>query len=198
MLFLNGVIFVTHATPKGIILFGSPGSGTTTLGKELAKQLTYPHFDLDDIHWRWDTEIPYTIYHSKDERIKLTKNAIDGHKNFIMSGSMWSIRKTFEPMFEMAIYVQASVEVRAERLRSRSLARWGSRVLKGGDMYEYHEAYRDYNITAQQYDRDDSPQSYRKQHEQWVRELPCPVLQIDGAKGISENIAFILNQYDSI
>lgn len=40
---------------KGIIIFGAPGSGKTTLGAELARQLDFPHFDLDDYHWRWDT-----------------------------------------------------------------------------------------------------------------------------------------------
>jgi len=178
---------------RGVILFGSPGAGTTTIGKELAKQLNYPHIDLDDFHWRWDTDIPYTIMRSKNERINLIMDAIVEHENFIMSGSMWSIRESFEPMFNLAVYVYASAKVRAERLRSRSFARWGDRVLAGGDMYQHHEAYRDYYAAALQYDNDESSQSYRAQHEQWVRELPCPVLKVDGGKDIQENTARVLN-----
>jgi len=182
----------------GIILFGSPGSGTTTLGKELAKQLNYPHLDLDDYHWRWDTEIPYTVLRSSDERVRLITDAVDGRKNFIMSGSMWSIRKSFENMFELAVYVTASTEIRAERLRARSLARWSSRVIAGGDMFEHHEVYKDYHAAAQQYDKDESPQSYRKQHEQWIKELPCPVLRADGEKELSQNIILILKRMETI
>lgn len=55
---------------KGIIIFGAPGSGQTTLGKEVARQLNFHHFDLDDYHWRWDTEIPYIIFRSEEERIR--------------------------------------------------------------------------------------------------------------------------------
>ena len=38
---------------RGIIVFGSPGSGTTTLGRAVAAQLGFAHFDLDDYLWRW-------------------------------------------------------------------------------------------------------------------------------------------------
>jgi len=183
---------------RGIIIFGSSGSGTTSLGKELAKQLNYPHFDLDDFHWSWETEIPYTVLRSKDERIGLIMDAIRGYKSFVMSGSMWSIRKSFESMFDLAIYVSASAMVRAERLRSRSISRWGSRVLEGGDMFEHHEAYRDYLAVAQQYDDDKSSMSYRSQHEQWADELPCPVLRVDGESDIQENIVWVLEQCLSI
>ena len=181
---------------RGIIIFGS--SGSTTLGKELARQLNYPHFDLDDFHWLSDTKIPYTVLRSNDERISLIKDAIHGYEDFVMSGSMWSIRKSFESTFDMAIYVLASAIVRAERLRSRSISRWGSRVLEGGDMFENHEVYRDYLAAAQQYDNDKSSMSYHNQHEQWVDELPCQVLRVDGESDIQENVAQILVQYLSI
>ena len=45
---------------RGIIVFGSPGSGTTTLGRAVAAQLGFAHFDLDDYLWRWDTEVHFT------------------------------------------------------------------------------------------------------------------------------------------
>lgn len=48
--------------PREILLFGAMGVGDTSLGKEVAKRLNYPHLDLDDYHRCWDTEIPYTIF----------------------------------------------------------------------------------------------------------------------------------------
>ncbi len=39
---------------RGIIIFGAMGTGKTTLGRELAQQLNFQHFDLDDYHYRWD------------------------------------------------------------------------------------------------------------------------------------------------
>jgi adenylate kinase family enzyme len=48
--------------PRGVIVFGAPGSGKTTLGKELARQLNFQHLDLDDHYWNWDIEVvPFTI-----------------------------------------------------------------------------------------------------------------------------------------
>ena len=34
--------------PHGIIVFGASGSGCTTLGRALARQLNFEHFDTDD------------------------------------------------------------------------------------------------------------------------------------------------------
>ena len=181
--------------PRGIILFGAMGVGDTTLGKAVAKRLSYPHIDLDDYHWRWDTKIPYTIFHSKEDRIKSIMAAIAKHEHFVMSGSMWSIRKRFEPMFEMAVFLTAPAEVRAQRLRACSQSRWGKRVLPGGDMYEASELYRDYLSWARKYDTDIRPDACLLQHEQWIAELPCPVLRLDGINPICENTDFVAAQY---
>lgn len=180
---------------RGIILFGAMGVGDTTLGKEVAKRLNYPHFDIDDYSWRWDTEIPYTIFRSQEERTEHLMSDISKQPYFVMSGPMWSIRKAFEPLFDMAVFMTAPAEIRAERLRARSISRWGDRVLPGGDMYETNDAYRDYLACASRYDKDIRPDSCMAQHEQWVAELPCPVLRVDGTREISENAERVIAQY---
>lgn len=181
--------------PRGIILFGAMGVGDTTLGKEVARRLAFPHFDLDDYHWRWDTEIPYTVFRSREERTAHLRKDLSKHPFFVMSGSMWSIRKAFEPMFDLAVFMTAPADIRAERIRSRSIARWGDRVLPGGDMYEASEVYRDYAACARSYDMDLSPQACITQHERWARELPCPVLRVDGTKDIAQNAEWIVRKY---
>ena len=47
--------------PRGIIIFGSAGSGKTTLGKMVAEDLGFPYFDIDDYIWRKNTDIPFTV-----------------------------------------------------------------------------------------------------------------------------------------
>ena len=181
--------------PRGIIIFGAMGVGDTTVGKELARRLNFQHFDLDDYHWRWDTEIPYTVFRSQEERTAHLMSDISKHPHFVMSGSMWSIRKAFEPLFDLAVFMTAPAEIRAQRLRDRALVRWGSRVLPGGDMYKAHEAYRDYLACARSYDTDITTQACIVQHEQWVQELPCPVLRVDGTKSVGENVDYILEKF---
>ncbi|MCT4598274.1 MAG: AAA family ATPase [Vallitalea sp.] len=46
---------------RGIIIFGSPGSGKTTLGKMVAEKLGIPYFDIDDYTWRKDTDKPFEL-----------------------------------------------------------------------------------------------------------------------------------------
>ena len=53
----------------GIMITGSSGAGKTTLGEVLAKELGYIFVDIDEYIWRKDTEIPFSIMYSKDEKI---------------------------------------------------------------------------------------------------------------------------------
>lgn len=181
--------------PNGIIIFGAMGVGDTTLGKSVAEKLCVPHIDPDDYHWRWDANIPYTVFRSRQARTKLIMQTISAAPRFVMSGSMWSIREYFASFFELAVFLTAPAETCAERLRSRSIARWGSRVLPGGDMYEASGVYRDYLACANAYDQDIRPQMCRLQHEQWARELPCPVLRLDGTLPIAENTDVVVSNY---
>lgn len=175
---------------RGIIIFGSSGSGTTTLGREVAKQLEFQHFDLDDYLWRWDTEIPFTVTRPREERTELLMSDISRFPYFVMSGSMDSYNVPFVPLFDLAVFNSAPVETRVERVKAREFARFGDRILPGGDMFENHK-----NILScvSRYDMDASP--CRRVHEQWAATLPCPVLHIDGTASIAENVALIVEQY---
>ena len=184
--------------PSGIILFGGMGVGDTTLGKEVAKILDYPHIDIDEYIWRWDTPLPYTLRWSKEEKIERLMTAISGHPHFVMSGSMWSFRKSFEAFFDLAVFMTAPAEVRAERIKERSIRRWEDRVLPGGDMYERDSAYRDYLACARRYDTGTVDEFSMAQHEKWAGELICPVLRVDGTKTIDENAKAVVDFYRSL
>ena len=76
---------------RGMILFGGMGVGDSTLGRAAAKRLHWPHIDLDDFIWRWDTEIPFTVIRPRAEKIALLNEAIARHPHFVMSGSMFTV-----------------------------------------------------------------------------------------------------------
>jgi adenylate kinase family enzyme len=177
---------------RGTIIFGSSGSGTTTLGSEVARQLGFQHFDLDDYLWLWDTALPFTATRPREERIALLLNDISKFPHFVMSGSMDSYNAPFVPLFDLAVLLSAPVDVRVERVSARELARFGERILPDGDMYESHKEFLAY---VRRYDTDGSP--CRRVHEQWAATLPCPVLHIDGTAAIAENTAQIVEQYSS-
>ena len=177
---------------RGIIIFGASGSGTTTLGREVARRLYFPHFDLDDYHWCWDAEIPFTVLRSVDEKRDMLMKDISKYPRFVMSGSMESIRKTFDPMFDLAVFVSAPTEIRVERVRAREFAWFGERILLGGDMYKNHQ---DFLAEVRGYDTGEPPIVCLKRHERWIAELPCPVLRVDGTREVSENAELVAARY---
>ena len=83
----------------GIMIIGPSGSGKTTLGKLLANELGYPYYDVDDYIWRTDTEKPYTVMYSREEKINRLSQAVSSCEHFVMAGSMSSFHQAFEEMF---------------------------------------------------------------------------------------------------
>ena len=182
----------------GIIVFGASGAGSTTLGKEVAGRLNFQHLDIDDYLWRWDTEIPFTVTHPPEERTEHLMSAIKKHPKFVISGTIFSDRKLFHPLLDIAVFISTPVQVCAKRVRAREHARWGERILPGGDMYKstrFHGDSKDYLINAQKYETADVSKFGRKLHEQWISELPCPVIRMDGTKVISENADLVIEQF---
>jgi hypothetical protein len=132
------------------------------------------------------------IFRPKEEIIEHLMRDISKYPYFVMSGSMGSIRGLFNPLFDLAAFVTVPTEIRMERLRAREFAMFGERILPGGDMYEQNIKFLD---EAVRYDTGEPPQVCLKQHEQWSAELPCPVLNVDGTKDISGNVAWIAKQF---
>jgi len=176
---------------KGIIIFGPAGSGKTTLGKAVAESLGFPYYDLDYYIWRNDTEVPFTQLQTREEKTDLLMCDIVKFPNFVMAGSMNSFSEPFVPLFSLAVFLTAPIEICIERITERQTAKYGNRIKPGGDMYENHLEFID--IVSRYYYSNESP-CYSK-HTEWAETLPCPVLRMDGTLSIAENTAFIVEQY---
>lgn len=175
---------------RGIIIFGSAGSGKTTLGRLVAAQLNFPYFDIDDYIWRKDTPQPYTVMYSREEKAKRLMADISKQLHFVMAGSMDSFHAPFDPLFDLAVHLTADTAIRLDRVQKRAYDAYGARILPGGDMYEGHQKFLD---AAARYDSDGSP-SYAV-HRAWADTLSCPVLHLDGADALEKNTAIIIDAY---
>lgn len=173
--------------PRGIIIFGSAGSGKTTLGKMVGRQLNYPYFDIDDYIWRTDTAIPFTVMYSREEKAGRLLDAISRHEHFVMAGSMDSFNAPFVPLFDLAVHITARPKVKLARIHERELAIYGDRILAGRDMYEEHQRFLD---SASRYDTDGSP--CLKTHLEWAATLPCEVLYLNGEDELNRNAELIV------
>lgn len=175
---------------RGIIIFGSAGSGKTTLGKLVAEQLNYPYFDIDDYIWRKDTLIPFTVMYSREEKANRLMNDISRYKHFVMAGSMDSFNAPFVPLFDLAVHITTDAQIRLSRIHQRELDIYGNRILEGGDMYEDHQRFLE---NSARYDNDGSP--CLKTHLEWAATLPCKVLYLNGADELKENTSLIIKEY---
>ena len=75
------------------------------------------------------------------------------------------------------------------RLRHRLHARFGERMLPGGDMYESSQAFL---ARAASYDEGGLDIRSRQLHEEWLGTLPCPILCFKGEYTIEEQLAVLM------
>jgi len=191
--FLKGDLNICRPASRGIIINGAAGTGKTTLGGELAKQLGFKHMDLDDYYFSRESE--FAGLRPRNEIIELLKADLEKHSRFVMSGTIGSILWDFiNPLLDLAVLLFVPTETRLERVKARAYKRFGERALKGGDLYDNHQEFYD---RTQQYDTGFHSVS-KERHEKWATEINCPVLRVDGTKPIYENIKWILGQYLSI
>ena len=174
-----------------IHIFGASGTGTTTLGHLLSKQIDIPHIDTDDYFWE-KSLIPYTKKREVNERADLLKTELQRFPEWILSGSLVGWGNFTIPLFTLAIFLWIPEEIRINRLRKREIERYGSEALSpGGWFHENSEAF----ITwASKYDSGGMDIRSRALHEQWMKELPCKLLLFEEPLSSDELISKVLNE----
>ena len=171
-----------------IHILGASGSGTTTLGRTLAEHLQYPHFDTDNYFWV-PTDPPYTQQRERTERQRLLMDDLTAQDSWVVSGSLCGWGDVAIPLFELVVFLWVPQEVRMGRLHLREQARFGERILPGGDMYESSQAFLAW---AASYDEGGLDIRSRRRHDQWLSTLPCLILCVEGEYTIEEQLAVLM------
>lgn len=178
---------------KNIIhIFGASGSGTSTLGRKISKELGYKFMDTDDYFWL-PTDPKYTQKRSTDERLRLMKKDIEAAENVVISGSLTDWGDELIPLFTLAIRLVVDVDIRIERLRKREREQFGSRIDEGGDMYQNHREFIEW---ARAYDTGSVEMRSKAKHDEWQKLLACEVLVLDGSDDLNDNFAKIKEKYE--
>ena len=171
------------SNPHGIIVFGANGSGKTTLGHELARILHFKHIDHEDYCFE-KSDIPYTVTRPREVYEALMLADIEKYGSFIISACTGDFGEKIENLYELAVYIEAPLELRIERVKQRNIEKFGERVLKGGDMYEQQMGFVDF-VAKRSLSR----------IEQWAETLACPILRIDGTIDWRFNAANIADKF---
>lgn len=169
--------------PHGIIVFGANGSGKTTLARELARRLNYKFMDMEDYYFE-ETEIPYTVKRSHEDCIQRMLADMGKHQCFVLAAVTGDLGDTIPLFYDCAVFVSAPPELRLERVKQRSYARYGERVRHGGDMYEQEQRFYEFVATR--------PLS---KIEEWASTLTCPVIPVDGTADWRLQAEMIAHQY---
>jgi adenylate kinase family enzyme len=173
-----------------IHILGASGSGTTTLGRALAARLQCPHFDTDDCFWLL-TDPPYTQHRERTERARLLMDDLTSQDAWMLSGSLCGWGDVAISLFELVVYLAIPHDIRMARLRQRELARFGARILSGGDMYEKSQQFLAW---AASYDNGGLDIRSRRLHEAWLGMVPCPILCFEGEYTTEEQLAVLMRE----
>ena len=175
-------------------VFGASGSGVTTLGEYLSEQLNYPYFDSDDYYWEASTP-PFTRRRNPDERNVRLANALAPHPDWILGGSIvgWG----WLPVFDLAVFLWLPPDVRMDRLEKREYERYGTEIRSDPKRRRQHEEFIEW---AAGYDHSTSTSKGRTltAHENWMGNLPCPVLEIRGDWSVGHRAELVLERMKGI
>jgi adenylate kinase family enzyme len=173
-----------------IHIFGASGSGTSTLGRALAEKTGFRFMDTDDYYWL-PAEPMFTLKRPIPERLALMARDLDECSDAVLSGSLAGWGDPLIPRFTLAVRLVTPTSVRMERLQQREYARYGRRILPGGDLYEQSQAFLAW---AAQYDDGLPPLRSRALHDLWQQKLSCPLLTLDGTLSLDELAEAVLQK----
>lgn len=175
-----------------IHLFGASGAGTTSIGRAVAARLGCPCFDTDDYYWA-PTEEPFTEARPIPERLRLMRADLEAAPRWVLGGSLHSWGSPLAPLLDLAVFVTVPHALRMERLRAREYARFGRRMLPGGDHCEDTREFLDWAAAY-----DEAPPGFEGRcladHLAWMKTLPCPVYRLDNSGSFEAAVEAVVRE----
>ncbi|WP_092522476.1 AAA family ATPase [Onishia taeanensis] len=157
-----------------ILITGAAGSGTSTLGKAVAKEMNASFLEADDFYWL-ETNPPFTQKRPVEERRRLMMSSLESCPNAVVSGSVMQWGEQVENAFDVIIFLYVETHIRLKRLRER-------------EVYLFGAADPDFLEWAAQYDQGAVPGRSLARHRSWLEQRPCPVIKLEGAMSVSDQL----------
>jgi adenylate kinase family enzyme len=175
-----------------IHVLGASCSGVTTLGEHLARAFNIPYFDSDQFFWE-ESDHPYTVRRNPVERNAMVYHHISIHSDWILGGSIidWEL----EIDFDLVVFLWIPPGVRIERLKVRELEKFGDIIYTDR---KRNKQFIEFINWSSGYDDHTARGRTLMAHENWMKELKCPVLEIRGDSSISERVKQVTLKMDEL
>jgi len=170
-----------------IHIFGSSGSGSTTLAKAISQEYGYHFIDTDDAIWE-DTDPPFTVKNTEKEEQEYVRKELDKHEKCVISGAFVGWGDIFKDRIDLFIYMHLPLAIRLQRIQIREVNRFGSRVLPGGDLYLQHL---DFLNWVSNYEKASADVRGQKQHEAWLKGIDRPLIRINEPMSIEKLLSIV-------
>lgn len=175
-----------------ILVIGGSGAGTSTLGRALANALATQHFDTDDFFWH-PTDPPFNRRRPEAERVALMQAMFLPRADWVLSGSPMGWGDAVIPRLTHVVFLTLDPALRLARLNARERQRYGERIAPGGDMADLHREFIDW---AAGYDDPTFLRRSRRTQEDWLQQVPSPILRLDGALPVEAMTAAVTGWLD--
>ncbi len=168
---------------RGILICGLNGCGKSTLGRALADRLGFHFIDNEDLYFpKSDPNYLYASPRKKEEAMQYLSEIINTHDNFVFASVRGDWGDEILSRYSYAVLLEVPKDIRRERIRARSYAKFGDRMCEGGDLFETEQAF-----FAMAEERAENYAS------DWVKTLTCPRISLDGTRPVEENINMIMD-----
>ncbi len=179
---------ISSSADMKIHIMGASCAGSTTLGKALSELLSYPYFDTDQFFWL-PSETPFTVKREARERNEMLKQELSKNQNAITGGSLLKWGDEWLSMFDLVVFLYVPGEIRMERLKNREIQRYGEKIVEDPVRASLYNSF----VTwAQGYDDNTTQGRNLQAHTDWLAQISCPVIRIEGDTTVSERTEIVL------
>jgi cytidylate kinase len=161
-----------------VLITGAAGSGTSTFGRALAREIGAKFIEADDHFWI-ASDPPFQAKRAPAERLRSLLGEMQLASKIVVAGSVVGWGAEIEDGFHLIVFLSAPTPVRLARLKRRELERFG----------KVDPSFLEW---ASQYDEGRFPGRSRALHDQWLSNRRCVTLRIDGAEPVREGVVRIV------
>ena len=178
-----------------IHILSASGSGSTTLGANIAKAKKIVHLDADNYLWRASIP-PFGKLRSPIERNSLLDKDLRSESSWVLSGSICGWGDFAIRFFDMVIFLSVPYEVRMNRYISRYTKKFGNEILDS--QHPLHKRFSSFRTWSSSYDDGQLGLYSNENHEKWLKKLPCPVIPIGGIFTAEEISSIALDKISEV